>query len=119
MASKKQLTLFVDFYIQSDRIEEWKEAHRPVWIACGNETECLLFDVFQNPLDEGHFRLTEVWSGDRTWFESQQLTKPYYDTLWAKSEPTWAREMQITYMERLGEGCTYRKLYLEGGKGMD
>lgn len=26
----KQLTLFITFKIQPDRIEEWKEAHRPV-----------------------------------------------------------------------------------------
>ena len=63
----KQVTLFVDFYVQLARIEEWKEAHRPVWAACANEPECLLFDVFQDPQDQGHFRLLEVWSGDREW----------------------------------------------------
>lgn len=62
MAAKKQLTLFVDFYIQPYRIEEWKEAHRPVWAACAKEPECLLFDVFHDPEDLGHFRLFEVQS---------------------------------------------------------
>ena len=63
----KQVTHFVDFYIQPDRIEEWKQAHRPVWAACANEPQCLLFDVFQDPEEIGHFRLLEVWSGDRKW----------------------------------------------------
>lgn len=52
-------------------------------------------------------------------FEKHQLTKPYYDTLWAKSKPTWAREMQIAYLERLGEGCIYRQAYLDGGRFID
>lgn len=66
-----------------------------------------------------------VWDGERFFadaegrFEKYQLTKPYYATLWAKSKPTWAREMQIQYLERLGEGCGYRQGYLEGGKRMD
>ena len=51
--TQKQCTLFVDFYIQPSRTEEFKAAHRPVWAACGNEPECLLFDVFQDPLDPG------------------------------------------------------------------
>jgi quinol monooxygenase YgiN len=119
MAKNTQVTLFVDFYIQPNRIEEWKAAHRPVWAACASETECLLFDVFQDPDERGHFRLFEVWDGDREWFETHQLTKPYYETLWARSKPTWAREMQITYLERLGEGCSYRNEYLKGGRCME
>lgn len=119
MAFPKQVTLFVDFYVQPSRIEEWKEAHRPVWKACGLEKELLLFDVFQDPEDPRHFRLVEVWNGDQKWFETQQLTKPYYDELWAKSKPTWAKEMQIMFLERLGEGCSYRSGYLDGGEKMD
>ena len=119
MATKKQVALFVDFYVQPTRIEEWKEVHRLVWAACGNEAECLLFDVFQDPDDVGHFRLVEVWDGGREWFVTHQLKKPYYDTLWAKSKPTWAKEMKITYLERLGEGCSYRKGYLQAGRCMD
>lgn len=115
----KQLTLFVDFYVQPSRIEEWKEAHRPVWVACGNEPECLLFDVFQDPSYPGHFRLVEVWNKSREWFETKQLTKPYYETLWEKSKPTWEKEVVIQYLERLGEGCSYRTTYLEGARRMD
>lgn len=119
MHTNKQVTLFVDFYVQPDRIEEWKQAHRPVWAACGNEKELLLFDVYEDPEEKGHFRLLEVWNGDREWFETHQLTKSYYDTLWAKSKPTWAKEMKITYMDRLGEGCCYRKAYIDGGECKD
>ena len=119
MATKRQVTLFVDFYVQPTRIEDWKEAHRPVWTACGSEKECVLFDVFQDPDDVGHFRLVEVWDADREWFETHQFKKPYYDTLWAKSKPTWAKEMKITYLDRLGEGCSYRKGYLEAGRFME
>src|SRR5882757_8337522 len=98
----KQLTLFVDFYIQPSRIEEFKAAHRPVWAACGAEPECLLFDVFQDPAKPGHFRFVEVWDASREWFESEQLTKPYYETLWQKSRPTWEKEVVIQYYEREG-----------------
>lgn len=128
---QKQLTLFVDFFIDPNRIEEFKEAHRPVWAACAKEPECLLFDVFQDPAEPGRFRFVEVWSKDREygminvvsyfrnadgfrWFEKYQLTKPYYETLWEKSEPTYLKERQISWFEREGEGCSYRKAYLDG-----
>lgn len=110
-----QLTLFVTFHIKPDLIETFKEAHRPVWAACANEPECLLFDVFQDPSQPGTFRFIEVWSASREWFEGVQLAKPYYAELWAKSKPTWESEMNIEYFERLGEGFTVRKGYLEDG----
>ncbi|KAF2101297.1 hypothetical protein NA57DRAFT_72739 [Rhizodiscina lignyota] len=111
--SGKQLTLFVTFYIDPAKIEEWKEAHRPVWAACACEPECLLFDVFEDP-SSGRFRLVEVWSKDREWFEQHQLTKPYYATLWQKSRSTWTKEVEIEYFERLGEGASYKEEYLNG-----
>ncbi|KAL0569182.1 hypothetical protein V5O48_012780 [Marasmius crinis-equi] len=117
--ANRQCTLFVDFYIQPSRVEEWKEAHRPVWAACAKEPECLLFDVFHDPNDPGHFRFIEVWNASREWFETQQLTKSYYATLWPKSEPTWIKPPQLQYFEREGEGCSYRKPYLDGGERMD
>ena len=113
-----QITLFVDFYIQPSRIEDWKQAHRPVWAAVSREPECILFDVFHNLDDEGHFRLIEVWAASKEWFATKQLTKPYYDELWAKSEPTYRKERRIEYLERLGEGGSYKKVYLEGAKCM-
>ncbi|ESK84558.1 antibiotic biosynthesis monooxygenase [Moniliophthora roreri MCA 2997] len=119
MSSPKQLTLFVDFDVKPSMIEQFKEAHRPVWAACGKEPECLLFDVFQDPEQPGHFRLVEIWNASREWFEKEQLTKPYYATLWEKSKPTWEKEVRIEYWERVGEGCSFRKLYLDGGKQMD
>lgn len=117
--AKKQCTLFVTFQIKPDRVEEWKAAHRPVWAACASEPECLLFDVFHDPAQPGIFRLVEVWNESREWFETKQLTKPYYDTLWAKSRPTWDKEVQIEYYERLGEGCSFREGYLQGAQRMD
>ncbi|KAK5168833.1 uncharacterized protein LTR77_006142 [Saxophila tyrrhenica] len=90
-----QLTLFVDFYVQEHLIADWKEAHRPVWDHCAKEPECLLFDVFEDPTDIGLFRLVEVWNATQQWFESEQLSKPYYATLWEKSRPTWRREVEI------------------------
>lgn len=53
------------------------------------------------------------------WFEKCQLTKDYYTPLWEKSKPTWMQEAKITYFEREGEGCSYRKAYLDGGQCMD
>lgn len=113
--STPQLTLFVDFYVQPSLIADWKAAHRPVWDKCANEPECILFDVFEDPDDLGHFRLVEVWSATREWFETVQINKPYYAELWKGSKPTWRKDMSILYMERLGEGCSYKKQYLEGG----
>ncbi|KAK5102483.1 hypothetical protein LTR70_000339 [Exophiala xenobiotica] len=91
MPPQKQLTLFVTFHVQPSRIEEWKTAHRPVWAACAAEPECIYFDVFQSAEKPGQFRLVEVWDESREWFETKQLTKPYYATLWEKSRPTWER----------------------------
>ncbi|KAF2642430.1 hypothetical protein P280DRAFT_362754, partial [Massarina eburnea CBS 473.64] len=81
-------------------IEDFKAAHRPVWAACAHEPECLLFDVFQVPQKPGQFRFVKVWDASREWFEKEQLTKPYYDTLWEESKPTWEKEMEIEYFER-------------------
>ncbi|KIX99951.1 uncharacterized protein Z520_04589 [Fonsecaea multimorphosa CBS 102226] len=116
--SKKQLTLFVDFHIHPSRIDAFKAAHRPVWAACAAEPECLLFDVFHSADDPTHFRFVEVWAADREWFETKQLTKPYYASLWERSRPTWLREVEIQYFEREGEGCCFREGYLAGGRRM-
>jgi quinol monooxygenase YgiN len=92
----KQLTLFITFTIDPSKIETWKEAHRPVWAACAAEPECLLFDVFEDPAAPGTMRLVEVWSEGREWFETKQLTKPYYKTMWEKSKPTWVADSECT-----------------------
>jgi quinol monooxygenase YgiN len=131
------LTLFVDFYICPHLIEAWKEGHRPVWAACAQEPECLLFDVvrplfpirgllasknsililpqFNDSSDPGHFRLVEVWNATKEWFVEKQLTKPYYAELWAKTEWTYRKDRRIGYMERLGEGFSWRREYLVSG----
>jgi len=113
MPPQKQLTLFVTFYVQSSCIEKWKTAHRPVWTACAAEPEYIYFEIFQNPKKPGQFRLVEVWNESREWFEMKQLTKPYYGTLWEWSRPTWEKEIQIEYMERLGEGMSYKDTFLK------
>ncbi|KAI1343454.1 hypothetical protein F5Y15DRAFT_412242 [Xylariaceae sp. FL0016] len=118
MAPERQLTLFVTFYVQPSEIEAWKAAHRPVWAACAAEPECLFFDVFEDPSQPGKLRLVEVWNATREWFETQQMTKPYYATLWEKSQPTWTKEPEIEYFERLGEGASHKKAYLDGSKLM-
>lgn len=112
MTTTPQLTLFVTFHIQPDRIEEWKVAHRPVWKACAAEPECLYFDVFHDPEVMGRFRLVEVWKMARVQFEEEQLTKPYYEVLWQQSKPTWLHDMEIEYMERLGEGTSWKHEFL-------
>jgi quinol monooxygenase YgiN len=116
MPESKQLTLFVTFYVKPDLIEDFKAAHRPAWAAVAAEPECLLFDVFQDPEQPGRFRFVEVWNASREWFEKEQLTKPYYTTLWEKSKPTWEKGVQVEYFEREGEGCIFKKEYLDGGK---
>lgn len=69
--SNKQCTVFATFHIDPTKIEEWKEAHRPVWAACAREPECLLFDVVEDTSKTGRFRLVEMWSKDREWFETE------------------------------------------------
>jgi quinol monooxygenase YgiN len=120
MTTKKKLTVFADFYIKPDRIEEWKEIHRPVWDAVANEPKCLLFDMFEHPAEKGHFRLFQVRdASDQEWFEKNQLTRPYEQDMWPKSKPLWERDIEITYMVRLGEGFSCRKQYLGGIKCRD
>ncbi|KAJ7131729.1 hypothetical protein C8R43DRAFT_1024410 [Mycena crocata] len=77
---------------------------------------CLFFDVLSDPSKPGRFRLIELWSKDRAWFEKEQLTKPYYAELWAKrrpTRPTWERELELEYFERLGEGASMKKDFAE------
>ena len=92
---KKQLTLFVTIQVAPKDIEAFKAAQRPVWAACANESECLLFDVVQDPEPHGRFRFVEVWSECREWFEQKQLTKPYYENVWQKSKPLWIADSMI------------------------
>lgn len=71
------------------------------------------------------------------------MTKPYYETLWAKTEGLGMYEEPskafrfvggkgwmnclltrilvgvLEFMERQGEGCSYRQAYLDGGRKMD
>lgn len=114
-----QLTLFVDFSIQPHMIDAWKEGHRPVWAACAREPNCLLFDVFEDPEDRGHFTLVEVWQATKQWFLEEQMTKDYYSDLWQKTEHTHRQPRVIRFAERLGEGSSYRSGYLEGAACMD
>ncbi|TVY55520.1 hypothetical protein LCER1_G004276 [Lachnellula cervina] len=97
--AKKQLTLFVTFQVAPENIEKFKEIHRPVWKACSEEVECLLFDVFQDPDQPGRFRFVEIWSKVREWFEKEQMTKPYYALLWERSKPLWKGIGKGTGME--------------------
>ena len=70
---RKRLTLFVTIHVAPSNIEKLKEAHRPVWAACGREPECLLFDVFHDLSDPGRFRFVEVWEADKEWFETVSI----------------------------------------------
>jgi quinol monooxygenase YgiN len=114
--SPKQLTIFITFKIQPDKIEEWKQAHRPVWAACAAEPECLFFDVVQDPTEPGRFRFVETWSKDKEWFEKEQMTKPYYAPMWPLSKATWEEEPKVEFFERLGEGSVYRQEFLDQGR---
>ncbi|KAE8448680.1 hypothetical protein EG329_008895 [Mollisiaceae sp. DMI_Dod_QoI] len=137
---EKQLTLFVTIQVAPSNIEKFKEAHRPVWKACSEEPECLLFDVFQDLESPGRFRFVEVWSKGREWFETvcvhlrggelqqeklmecvgqEQMTKPYYKTLWEKSKPLWIVDIKMEYYEREGEGSFWSNEYLAGGTKME
>ncbi|KAL2843935.1 hypothetical protein BJY01DRAFT_190856 [Aspergillus pseudoustus] len=78
----KQFTLFVTFRVAHENIDRSKQAHRPLWAHCAAEPERLLFGVFQDPEEPGRFRVVEVWNQSREWFETHQMTKPYYSILW-------------------------------------
>ena len=105
----KQLTHFVTFYIKPLEVDTWLSAHRPVWDLCAKEPQCLYFDVFQDPDRLGKFRLVKIWHESHAWFEKEQLTKPYYETLWEKSKPMWRKEGEIQYWECFGEGCSFKE----------
>lgn len=60
----------------------------------------------------------EVWSKSKDWFEKEQMTKPYYATMFPKSEKTWIEPPKMEYFERDGEASVYRQEYLDGGKKM-
>jgi quinol monooxygenase YgiN len=88
-----------------------------VWAACSKEPECLFFDLFQT--EENTFRFVEIWSKDKAWFETEQMTKDYYTEMWPKSQPLWEEPPKIEYYERVGEASIFRQEYLDGGKKMD
>ncbi|TVY88103.1 hypothetical protein LAWI1_G006795 [Lachnellula willkommii] len=89
--AEKQLTLFVTFQVAPENIEKFKEAHRPVWKACSEEAECLLFDVFQDPDQPGRY----------------------------SSKPLWIEDIHIEYFEREEEGIVWSDEYLAGGQKME
>jgi quinol monooxygenase YgiN len=116
---RPQLALFVDFFIQPHMINQWKEGHRPVWAGCAQEPNCLLFDIFEDPEDRGHFTVVEVWGATKQWFLEEQVTKDYYNELWQRTEHTYRKPRVVRFAERLGEGSSYRLRYLEVAKCMD
>ena len=118
-SQQPQLTLFVDFHIQPHLVREWKSAHRPVWSPFALEPECLLFDVFSDPEDPGHFTLVEVWNATKEWFLEVQMKKDYYSELWRETERMYCEPRIVRFAERLGEGASYRRGYLEGARCMD
>lgn len=74
--------------------------------------------MFQDPKEPGTFRFMEVWSKSKDWFEKEQMTKPYYATMFPKSEKTWIEPPKMEFFERDGESSVYRQEYLDGGKKM-
>lgn len=83
-----------------------------VWAETAAEPECLSMDIFQDPKNPGTFRFVETWAKDREWFEKEQFTKPYYATLWPKSQPTWSAPVEVEFFERSGDGDLHREKYL-------
>jgi hypothetical protein len=116
---RPQLTIFVNFFIQTHMINQWKECHCPLWAACAQEPNCLLFDIFEDPEDRGHFTAVEVWGATKQWFLEETVTKDYYNELWHGTEYTYRKSRVIRFAERLGEGSSYRSRYLEVAKCMD
>ena len=116
---QSHLTLIVDFHLQPHLIPQWKSAHRPVWSACALEPNCLLFDVFVDPEDPGHFTLVEIWDATKQWFLEVQMKKEYYAELWRKTEWMYCEPRVVRFAERLGEGASHRKGYWEGSVCMD
>jgi len=47
------------------------------------------------------------------------MTKDYYAELWQKTEHTYRADRVVRFAERLGEGSSYRKEYLDGAECMD
>jgi quinol monooxygenase YgiN len=111
--TESHLTVFVTFRILPDRIEAWKDAHRPIWTQLAAECKCIYFEVFCDMSVKGRYKLVEVWDATKDWFENVQLKKQYYDDLWRRSKPTWEKEYEIEYFERLGEGTSWKKGFLE------
>ncbi|KAB5515365.1 hypothetical protein GE09DRAFT_1160208 [Coniochaeta sp. 2T2.1] len=104
ISTLNHLTVFVTFHIKIGQTEAWKEAHMGSSRA---EPKCIYFDVFHN--GNNKFRLVEVWDATKEWFENVQLKKEYYAALWVLSKPTWERDMEIEYFERLGEGMSWKQ----------
>jgi quinol monooxygenase YgiN len=116
MSRNSQLTLHVTIKVSPSNIVAFLAALRPVWEKCASEAECLFFDVFQDPANRGSFRFVEVWTKDREWFETKQLTKDYYVPYEDVTRPMWLEERKLEYMER-EEGWAYvAEDYLVGVK---
>ncbi|KAL4877034.1 hypothetical protein BJY04DRAFT_199139 [Aspergillus karnatakaensis] len=109
----KQFTIFVTLRVAVENIEKFKAVHRPLWKYVAAEPENILFDVFEDLDAPGRFRFVEVWNQGREWFETQQITKPYYRILWEESQPLWIEDKKFEYYERTGEGFAVKEKYLE------
>ncbi|KAF8860973.1 hypothetical protein BDZ45DRAFT_800429 [Acephala macrosclerotiorum] len=104
------MTLFVTIHVSPENTEKFKERIDPF----GKHVLRRLNVFFLMCFGIRRFR-----GGLGLWRFGEQLTKPYYASLWVKSMPLLVEEAKMEYFEREGEGSIWSDEYLAGGRKME
>ncbi|CAI7625717.1 unnamed protein product [Penicillium pancosmium] len=102
MASTPGLSLHVTVHIDPANVPRFFELFKPVYEAVIAEPECRFFEVYQSPTDPGTVRWVENWAASTEWFETQQMTKEYYNEYLAETKAMYVKPGEFKIFNRLG-----------------
>jgi len=114
MPSKTLLNVTIT--VSPENTSKFLEALKPCWEKVTAESECLFFDVFQDPTKPGRFKFLEVWSEDRKWFEEVQMKKAYYVPYVEVTVPMYTEERMMEFYEREEGWFAFKDAFLNGAR---
>lgn len=95
------LTMFVNLYIEKDRLEEYLESLAEVLPQARAEEACQVLFVTQEQADPTHIILFEVWR-DRDEYFDEVLSRDYFQKYLAASEDAYAKSRLVHEVDLFG-----------------
>ena len=70
------ISLHVSIHISPSNRSAFLQHFKPCFEAVRKEKECLFFELYSDPDDEGHFSWVENWMGSVEWFMTVRAILP-------------------------------------------